>query len=438
MNAPPQADAAVGFDESWYRQSAQRPPPSPPLEGSIDTDVCIIGGGYTGLSAALELASAGIDAVLLEAHEVGAGASGRNGGVLGVGYNIDQLELEERFGKVRARALWDLSLAANDLVRQRIAAQDIDCELTDGELTVAHRPSRLGPLEAAAEHLTRAYDFAPLTLLSAQQVAARLGTAAFHGGVLNGRSAHLHPLKLAYGELAALLRTGVRVYEQTRVHRLRRQSATAGEGIEVATATGRVRARKVILACNGYLDGLVPALDRLQMPINNFIAATEPLSEATALEINRHNEAVVDTRFVVNYFHLSRDRRLIYGGGETYRARYPRNIEAVVRPHLARTYPQLAAIPLTHAWGGTLSISLNRLPQLGTLDGRIYWAQAYSGHGVALAHLGGQLCARAVQGESPSFASLADLPQRAFPGGRWLRWPALVAGLLYYSLLDRL
>lgn len=431
----PQSDAAHGFAASWYRRSADRPPLQPVLQESIDTDVCIIGGGFTGLSAALELCERGVPTVLLEAHEVGAGASGRNGGILGTGQRVEQLTLEQWLGAARARELWDVAAAANALVRERIRRYRIDCELVDGELTVAHRRRRLPELLRNADHLMQRYHHGPLTVLDASDVAARLGTDRFHGGVIDPVAAHLHPLKLVYGELRAALAAGLRVFEGSRVVALDQQP----ERVEVRTATGLVRARRLIVGCNGYLDGLLPGVDRYQMPINNFVLATEPLSAAMATEINRDNLAVVDTRFVVNYWHLSADRRLIYGGGETYGRRYPRDIAGLVRQHLVRTYPQLGSTRVATAWGGTLAISLNRMPHFGSSDGTVFWAQAYSGHGVAMAHLAGQLCARAaIEGAGQGdFARLAALPHRPFPGGRWLRWPSLVAGMLFYSLLDR-
>ncbi|MEM9742957.1 MAG: FAD-binding oxidoreductase [Pseudomonadota bacterium] len=434
MTELPQTSAAVGFEDSWYRHSAARPPLQAPLIDAIDADVCIIGGGFTGLSAALAVLAAGQTPVILEAHEVGAGASGRNGGILGVGQNVDQATLERWFSEDRARALWDLGLEANRLVRDRIAALEIDCDLVDGELTVAHKANRLAGLYDDAEVLEQRYDYGPLQRLNAAQVSERLGTNTFFGGVLDPQAGHLHPLKLAYGELAAVLQGGGRVFEHSPVTEI---ETTSGPVVRLRTGRGEVRARKVIIACNGYLGGLWPSAARLQMPINNFVVATEPLSAKLQRQINRDNLAVVDSRFVVNYFHLSADGRLLYGGGESYRRRYPRDIAGLVRRHMLRSYPQLTGIRIDYAWGGTLSISLNRLPQLGTQDGRVYWAQAYSGHGVALAHLGGKLCAEAALAGSVSFQTLADLPHRAFPGGRALQWPALVAGMLYYSLLDR-
>jgi gamma-glutamylputrescine oxidase len=397
----------------------------------------VVGAGYTGLSAALELASRGYRVVVLEAWRVGAGASGRNGGVLGMGQRRDQDELERWLGIDWARRLWTLALEANALVRERIRRHRIDCDLTDGELHAAHRPRHVRAWQAYAERLAQEYGYDRIRPVGRDEMVAMLGTDAYHGGYLDTGAGHLHPLNLALGLARAAEETGAVIYERSRVLGYEGGSR-AGEAVVVRTAAGSVRADYLVLACNGYLGALEPALAAWQMPINNFILATAPLDEPLARKINRDNVAVVDSRFVVNYFHLSPDRRLIFGGGENYTARFPRDLKAFVRRHLLEVYPTLAQVPIDYAWGGTLAITLRRMPHFGRRGHGVWWAQGYSGHGIALANLGGKLVAEAIMGDAERFDLMARLPHVRFPGGTLLRWPALVAGMLYYSLLDRL
>ena len=297
----------VGFDHSWYYASSQAIAVSGPFDGRRTADVCVIGGGYTGLSAAIELARAGAKVVVLERYRVGSGASGRNGGVLGMGQRKDQDDLESMVGLDWARHLWQLSLDANALVRSRIKEFDIDCDLKDGELTVAHKARHEQSLWDYAAHLEKVYDYGEVAVVSRDEVAAQLGTHTYYGGTLDRRAGHLHPLNLARGLARAAISLGAEIYESSEVMAMDR----VGPHHVVKTSAGEVQCEHVVVACNGYLNGLLPAADRYHMPINNFMVATEPLDEPLASSINRDDVAVVDTRFVVNYFHLSRDRRLI-------------------------------------------------------------------------------------------------------------------------------
>ncbi|MGB1738031.1 MAG: NAD(P)/FAD-dependent oxidoreductase, partial [Pseudomonadales bacterium] len=298
----------IGFQNSWYYDSAAHRTPSARLEDSITVDVCVIGGGYTGLSAAIELARAGANVALLERHEVGSGASGRNGGVLGMGQRLDQDDLEEMVGIDWARHLWQLSIDANDLVRARVNEFSIDCDLKDGELTVAHKARHERSLWDYAEHLQRVYNYGDIEVVQRDDVHEQLGSSSYFGGTLDHRAGHLHPLSLARGLARAAESLGAQIFEHSEVSAIEK---VANQHI-VRTTLGEVRCGDVVVACNGYLNGLLPSADRFQMPINNFMVATAPLEAAVAKRINRDNVAVVDTRFVVNYFHLSRDHRLIF------------------------------------------------------------------------------------------------------------------------------
>jgi gamma-glutamylputrescine oxidase len=448
-----------GFEDAWYHATANDRTTHAPLDGGTRADVCIVGAGYTGLSAAIELAARGCRVVVLEAHRVGAGASGRNGGVLGMGQRRDQDDLEAWLGRDLARRLWQIAADANELVRARIAHYGIACDLVDGELHAAHRPRHAAAYQAYAEFLARHYDYPHIRPVGRAEMSDLLGTNAYHGGYLDRRAGHLHPLNLALGLARAAVAEGALIHERTPVLSFRagtrartRAGTGAGERVVVRTATGDVQADHLILACNGYLGRLAPKLAPWQMPINNFLLATAPLSPERARRINRDNLAVVDSRFVVNYYHLTPDRRLIFGGGENYSARFPRDLKSFVRRHMLAVYPDLADVPIDHAWGGTLAITLRRMPHFGHDGHGVWWAQGYSGHGIAMANMGGKLVAEAIMGDTglgdallgsanldqaSGFDVLARLPHARFPGGTLLRWPALVAGMLYYALLDR-
>lgn len=429
----PGGDPAIGDRDSWYAATERGRRNFEALSGDCRADVCVVGAGYTGLSAALELAERGYDVVVLEAHRVAAGASGRNGGLLGMGQRQDQQILERWLGEERARALWQLGLDANALVRERIDRYGIDCELKDGELTVAHKARYTREIWAYGEHLRHRYGYEDIELLDVDAVRELLGTDRVYGGYLDRRAGHLHPLNLALGLAGAAADAGARLHEHSAVVAFEE----TGTGVTVRTARGRVDARALVLACNGYLGRLDRTMERYQLPINNFVLATEPLGPRAA-QINRDDLAVVDTRFVVSYFHNSPDGRLIFGGGENYSPNFPVDLKAFVRRRMLTVYPELADARIDYAWGGTLAITVKRMPHFGRRDGRVYWAQGYSGHGIAMANLGGKLVADAIDGDAGAFEVFAGLPHRAFPGGRWLRRPALVAAMLFYATLDRL
>lgn len=423
---------SVGFEQSWYQATARGGRDRPALEENLRVDVCVVGAGYTGLSAALELAERGYSVAVLEGYRVGSGASGRNGGVLGMGQRKDQDELEAWLGADVARRLWQVALDANALVRDRVERYRIDCELKDGELHAAHRARHVAGYWDYVDHLAERYDYHRCRKIDADEMADMLGMRTYHGGYLDQGAGHLHPLNLALGLASAAESHGARVFERSAVADYR---DTDG-GVTVTTDRGQVRADYLVLACNGYLGRLARRIESFQMPINNFVLATEPLGETRARRINRDDLAVVDSRFVVNYFHNSPDHRLIFGGGENYSPRFPKDLKRFVRRFMLEVYPDLDDVGIDYAWGGTLAITLRRMPHFGR-RGPVFWAQGYSGHGVAMANMGGKLIAEALAGDAERFDLFARLPHVRFPGGRYLRWPALVAGMLYYALLDR-
>jgi gamma-glutamylputrescine oxidase len=418
--------------DSYYTASANRQLDFPRFEEMLEADVCVIGGGYTGLSSALHLAERGYRVVLLEAERVGWGASGRNGGQCIIGQRQPQEELEERFGTVEARRLWDLGVEAVATVRALIERFDIDCDLKRGNLQCAARRSDVDRYRRHADHMRARYGL-DCRFLAGEELRHLSGTDVFRGGLVEYESAHLHPLNYALGLAAAARNMGVRLFENSRVLGYDRASPT-----RVRTRQGQVRARYVVLGCNGYLRRLEPRIAGRIMPINNFLLATEVLDAARRHELNPEDLCLYDARFVVNYWKLSGDGRMLFGGGENYTRRFPANIGSFVRKYLLRYYPQLADARIDYAWGGTLAVTMNRLPCFGRLDPDVYYALGFSGHGVQLATLAGKLIAEAVAGTAERFDVMARIPSPRFPGGTLLRWPGLVAGMLYHALRDRL
>ncbi len=419
--------------DTYFAATARGDVEHPRLRGEVSCDVCVIGGGFTGLSAARHLAERGYDVVLLEARRAGWGASGRNGGQLGSGQRRSQDELERLVGPEDARRLWDLAEEAKATVKARIRRHGILCDLKSGTLSVAYKPGDAATLADQAETLRARYAYPHIRAVARDEVAAMLGTGIYHGGALDSGAGHLHPLNYALGLARAAGQAGVRIFEDSPATRIE-----SGAQPGATTAGGRVRARYLVLACNGYLDRLERRIARRIMPINNYILATEPLGDDRAREIIRDDVAVSDTKFVIDYYRLSADKRLLFGGGETYRRAFPADIKGFVRKYMLRVYPQLADARIDYAWGGTLAITRNRLPGFGRLGPGLFYAQGFSGHGVALTSLAGKLIAEAVAGSAERFDVFAQLPQPSFPGGTLLRWPGLVAGMLYYTLRDKL
>lgn len=420
------------YPPSWYAATAHDAPRHPPLKGSMCADVCVVGAGYTGLSAALHLAEAGFDVVLLDAHRVGFGASGRNGGQLGSGQRQDQASLEAMIGKPAARQLWDLGEEAKDLVKGLIAKHRIDCDLKPGIAWTGFSQSEVDDLHRYVDLLQRDYAYDQVTALDGAACHALCPSPAYKGGLLDMGAAHLHPLNFVLGLARAAVAAGVRIYEGSHVHQIHE-----GARVIVQTGQGRVEADHLILGCNGYLGGLNSKVAARVMPINNFIVATEPLGDDAARVLSR-DVAVSDSKFVVNYFRLSADKRLLFGGGESYGYRFPRDIAAVVRKPMTQIFPHLADVRLDYAWGGTLAITMKRLPYLARLAPNILTASGYSGHGVGTATHAGYLMAQAIAGQAAGFDTMARIPTTPFPGGIAFRNPLLVLAMTWYGMRDRL
>jgi gamma-glutamylputrescine oxidase len=418
---------------SYYAASVNRQTEHPTLLGEQDTDICIIGGGFTGVSAALHLAEAGFNVCLLEANTIGWGASGRNGGQLCQGHNMSHDTMVKQVGKHIANQLWQSSVDSVALVKDLIKRHDIECDLNDGVLHVASKRRHAEDFKSAVEYKKTQLDYQDVDYLNAEEVSTLLGTEHFYGGELYRDGAHLHPLNFVLGMAEAATRQGATLYENSAV-----LSYQTGERPEVVTEHGKIRCRYLLFACNGYLGKLNHSAAKKIMPINNFIIATEPLSDDLANRINPKRLAVANSQFVVDYFRLSADNRLLWGGGENYRQRFPSDITGFVKKHMLKVYPELSDHKIDYAWGGTLAITLNRMPHIARQASNVFVAQGYSGHGVALATYAGALFANAVQGSLEGIDAFERLPMKDFPGGTLLRWPGLVAGMLYYSTLDKL
>lgn len=421
------------YPQSWYAASAILPENHTPAVGALDCDVCIVGGGYTGLSAALHLAQRGYDVILLEAQRIGFGASGRNGGQVGTGQRQDQDVLEKMVGQDYAHHLWGLSLEAVDLVQRLISDHQMDCGFAQGIIHADHRQRFVPHTHAYVEKMQTEYGYSQIQSLDQDGIRHLVGSPAYAGGALDMGGGHTHPLRLALGLAKAARKAGVRIFEGSRVTGLK-ETSPAG----VQTDKAKVTARYVILGCNGYLGRLQNHVAARVMPINNYIVATEALDLSSAEDLIRNNHAVADSKFVINYFRLSEDRRMLFGGGESYGYRFPQDIPAKVRKPMLEIFPQLADVKIDYAWGGTLGITMNRMPHFARLKGNIISASGYSGHGLALSILGGKLAAEAIAGQAERFDLMANVPTRRFPGGSIARWPLLVLAMVWFSLRDRL
>ena len=432
MNLLHSNDRQGQFPQSWYAATAHDAPVSPPLQGEAKADVCIIGAGFTGLSAALHLAEAGLNVVVLEAHRAGFGASGRNGGQLGSGQRVDQMSLSKLVGDAEADKLWALAEDAKALVRDLIAKHNIDCDLKPGVMTACFNASETREVQDYAKFLQDRHGYDQEEPLDEAACQAICPSPRYKGGAMDWGAAHLHPLNYALGLARAARAAGAQVYEGSEVIGIEE-----GAPVSVKTHQGIVRADHLILACNGYLGAMNGKVAARVMPINNFIAATEPLGDE-AVKVLAQDVAVADTKFVVNYFRLSADKRLLFGGGETYGYRFPSDIAALVRKPMTEIYPHLRDIRIDYAWGGTLAITMRRLPYLARVAPNILNASGYSGHGVGTATHAGFLMAKAIQGETEGFDTMSRIPTLPFPGGTALRSPLLVLAMTWYSLRDRL
>lgn len=417
--------------DSFYAASSNTQPDYPELEGDLSVDVCIVGAGITGCSAALHLAERGYSVAVIEAERVGWGASGRSGGQKIFGFGCDMSKLRRLVGQEDARRLWDMSIESVELLDNLVARHSIDCDLANGHLHAAIKPRQQRELEHWHEELSRDYGYDGIEILTGERLRAVVNTEEYIAGLFDPRSGHVHPLNYTLGLAEAARQAGARFFEGTPATRIER-----GTNPSVQTPKGRVQARQVLLCANAHLDALVPKLWRRIMPVGTYIVATEPLGESRAQELLPTNAAVADINFVLDYYRLSADHRMLYGGRVSYSKIEPLSIRNSIRARMVKVFPQLRDVRIDYAWGGYVAITENRAPHFGRLEPDIYFAQGFSGHGIALCGLAGKLMAEAIAGTAERFDVFARIPHLPFPGGRWFRTPALVLAMAWFRLRD--
>jgi len=402
-----------------------------PLEGAKSADVCVIGAGFTGISTALELAERGYNVHVVEANKVGWGASGRNGGQI-IGGISGEERVSKQNGPDMQEMLWDMRWAGHNIIRERVQKYDIECDLKFGYLDVAIKERHLRDFHAERERLEK-HDFPfEFRMLSREETQETIGTSAYLGALMNMGNGHLHPLNLCIGEARAAVSQGATIYEQSPVLRIEKRGRP-----KVVTPHGSVSAEFVVIAGNAY-HSLESELRGIMFPVNSFIIATEPLSEELVRFVNPKDLAVCDPNFVLEYFRLSADKRLLFGGRCNYFGSDPEIIKKNLRSRMLRIYPELAETRIDFAWGGTIGVPLNRVPQLGRISPNVFYCQGYSGHGVNVTHLAGKILADAISGTFEQFDLFANIKPFVVPGSHLFSKPMVALGMLYYQLKDRL
>jgi len=425
--------ASNAFPASYYAATANPFPRQPSIEGAVEADVCVVGGGIAGCSTALHLAERGYQVALLEGERIGWGASGRSGGQVLPGFSVAQDKLVRLVGRQTANALWDISVEGVALMRELINRYDIDCDWADGQLSAAIKPRHRDELLAWQEELERDHAYVGTRMVEGPELRSLVATERYVAGLFDPHSGHVHPLNYTLGLARAALQRGVQVYESSRAESYERQ----GDRLRVRTARGEVRCRHLALCGNVYLGELGRELQSKIMSVGTYVVATEPLGEERARSLIPNNMAVTDLNWILDYFRRSSDHRLLFGGRVSYSGIDP-NTAQRTRARMVKVFPQLADVRIDYSWGGYLDITLNRAPHFGRLEHDVYFLQGFSGHGIALTGIGGKLIAEAIAGTAERFDMFARIPHTGFPGGALLRRPALVLAMLYYRLRDAL
>jgi gamma-glutamylputrescine oxidase len=418
---------------SYYAATAHTAPEHPSVAGDCEFDVCVVGAGITGCATALELAERGYRVALLEGERVGWGASGRSGGQAIFGFGTDIGKVAAQVDPDTAHRLWEVSVEALDWVRARVVRHAIECDLNWGHLHVATKLRQRNDLLELQRVLADTYGYASARFLEREAVEALLATTRYCAGLLDPGSGHLHPLNYTLGLARAAVAAGARIYEHSPVTRIER-----GDLLRLVTAGGTITARYAVLTRGGYIAGLTVPTDGRVMPVGTYVVATEPLGADRIGALIRENIAVADVNFVLDYFRRSADHRLLFGGRVSYSGIDARDTGRATGARLQRVFPQLAGVRLDYVWGGYVDISMSRAPDFGRLDSNLYYLQGFSGHGIALGGMAGRLAAEAIAGQAERFDLFGRLPHLPFPGGRWLRTPALVLAMLWFRLRDLL
>lgn len=417
---------------SYYAATANDVTRHAPLDGATDADVCVIGAGLTGLSAALNLAERGHSVTVLEASRVGWAASGRNGGELIGGFACDIDTFGRFMPEEDVKRIWDMGLETLSLVKSRITQHRIDCAFVPGYLTAANTARDVDALKRWRDEAATRFGYGRFRFVDGADLGDYVQSTRYRGGLYDPDSGHLHPLNYTLGLARAATEAGVRIHEDSCATRVR---DIAG-GHLVETERGHVRARYVVLACNTYVGTLAPALSRKIMPVGTYVIATEPLGDARAAALMPARAAICDSRFVLDYFRPAPDTRIVWGGKVSYSTLPPRNLAEAMRRDMLKTFPQLADVKIDYAWGGFVDITMNRAPHFGRIAPTLYFAQGFSGHGVNTTALAGKLIAEAIDGQASRFDLFGRIRHRDFPGGAALRTPALVLAMSWYRLLD--
>jgi gamma-glutamylputrescine oxidase len=423
--------------KSYYAASAHPAPDRAELESSVDCDVCVIGGGIAGCSTALHLAESGYKVILLEEYRVGWGASGRSGAQAIHGVASGQTQLEKLIGPTAARTVWDVSIEGLALMKRLIDQHQIACDWAHGYLLTAVKPRHLLELRTELDELQNKLGYTSVRYVPGEELSALLGTKRYVGALYDSNSGHLHPLNYTLGLAAAAERSGVRIFECTRALGFRQASGTKGATVRVRTPRGEVRAHDLVLCGNVYLGDTAPILTAKIMAVGSHIIATQPLGADRARELIANNAAVCDMNRVLDYYRLSADHRLLFGGRIAHTGFGPFNGTVATRERMLQVFPQLADVRIDYSWGGQVDLTRNRAPNFGRLASNIYFLQGFSGHGIALTGIAGKLVAQAIAGTAERFDVFARIPHRNFPIPA-LRRPALALAMLYYRLQDRL
>jgi gamma-glutamylputrescine oxidase len=424
LSLPPAA-SYYALDDAWASRA--------PLRGEVVCDVAVLGGGIAGCSAALHLAKRGYKVALLEARRIGYGASGRSGGQTIFGLAASQQKLEREVGRDDARRLFDLSIEALELTQSLIQEYAIDCDYRPNHVHVAVKPRHVRELTQWAAELRADYGYSSVQLLDRDELQGHVHSDRYLGGLLDPRSGHLQPLKYTQGLARAAEAEGAIIHENSEVLRYE-----DGREVRVHTAEGSVRCAHLILCGNAYIGAVAPTLSRRILGVGTYIIATEPLGEGRARSLLPSNAAVADINWILDYFRRSQDHRLLFGGRVSYSSVQPPRLAESMRQRMVRVFPTLSDVKVANAWGGYLDITMSRAPDFGRLAPNVYYLQGFSGHGVALAGLAGELASQAIAGTAERFDVFARIPHREFPGGRLLRRPSLMLAMLYYRLRDLL